>query len=85
MLICHYPKHHAGSFKSAICVKGHFLQICVEPGCLNLAVECPIANCKSPIALSPKRRRQAPLSMPLLYSRLYLQRLSRRAGAPHPN
>jgi hypothetical protein len=51
MLICHCPAKHTGKHKSAICVSGHYIRICVEPGCLSAATACPMPECKQPIAL----------------------------------
>jgi hypothetical protein len=66
MLICHFPSQHSGKRKNAICLKGHAIQVCVEPGCLDAATACPLANCKSPVALLPKPIDQPlPLSMSL--------------------
>lgn len=66
MLICHSPSQHSGKRKNAICLKGHAIQVCVEPGCLDAATACPLPNCKSPVALLPKPIDQPlPLSMSL--------------------
>jgi hypothetical protein len=66
MLICHCPTQHAGKQKRAVCLRGHSVQVCVEPGCLNDAAICPMPGCKSPVALLPRPIDQPlPLSMSL--------------------
>lgn len=66
MLICRHPTQHADKLKSAICLRGHSIQVCVEPACLDAATACPIPGCKSPVALLPKPIDQTlPLSMSL--------------------
>ena len=63
MLICRHPTEHAEKLRNAICLRGHSLQVCVEPACLDAATACPIADCKSPVALLPK-----PIDQPLSLS-----------------
>jgi hypothetical protein len=63
MLICHHPSEHLARQRNAICLRGHSLQVCVEPACLDDATACPIADCKSPIALLLK-----PIDQPLSLS-----------------
>jgi hypothetical protein len=74
MLICHCPAKHTDKHKSAISVRGHYIRICVELGCLNAATACPVPECKQLIAIwhkqldQPSPYRNAVKSQPLIRS-----------------
>ena len=48
---CHYPTKHVGKLRSAICLRGHLIQVCLDSACRDIATARPAPGCKSPVAL----------------------------------
>jgi hypothetical protein len=83
MLRCHCPTKHVGKLRSAICLRGHLIQVCLDPACLEIAMPCPIPGCKSPVALWHRPAdRPLPLSLP---NTKHLGPASRRAHTIDPS